>query len=60
LEAESGNFLNPDLGKFLYTFEIILEKTMKCSELYKILRNDGWYPVSQKGSHVKLKHSSKP
>ena len=33
---------------------------MKCSELYKILIKDGWYPVSQKGSHVKLKHDKKP
>jgi mRNA interferase HicA len=29
---------------------------MKCSELFRILQQDGWYPVSQKGSHVKLKH----
>jgi len=33
---------------------------MKCSELYKILTKDGWYLVSQKGSHVKLKHDKKP
>lgn len=33
---------------------------MKCSELYKILTRDGWHPVSQKGSHVKLKHDKKP
>ena len=33
---------------------------MKCSELYKILTKDGRYPVSQKGSHVKLKHDKKP
>jgi len=32
---------------------------MKCSELYRILIKDGWYPVSQKGSHVKLKHDKK-
>lgn len=32
---------------------------MKCSELYRILLKDGWYPISQKGSHVKLKHDSK-
>ena len=32
---------------------------MKCSELYKILTKDGWYPVSQRGSHVKMKHSHK-
>jgi mRNA interferase HicA len=33
---------------------------LKCSELYKILSRAGWYPVSQKGSHVKLKHDEKP
>jgi predicted RNA binding protein YcfA (HicA-like mRNA interferase family) len=33
---------------------------MKCSELYRLLIKDGWYPVSQKGSHVKLKHNDKP
>ena len=33
---------------------------MKCSELYRILIKDGWYPISQKGSHVKLKHDNKP
>ena len=32
---------------------------MKCSELYRILIKEGWYPVSQKGSHVKLKHDFK-
>lgn len=33
---------------------------MKCSELLRCLKRDGWYPVSQSGSHVKLKHDSKP
>ena len=33
---------------------------MKCSELYKILIKDGWYPISQRGSHVKLRHNKKP
>ena len=33
---------------------------MKCSELYKLLIKDGWYPISQKGSHVKMKHDIKP
>ena len=32
---------------------------MKCSELLRILKRDGWYPVSQSGSHVKLKHDNK-
>jgi len=32
---------------------------MKCSELYRILISDGWYPVSQKGSHVKMRHPIK-
>ena len=32
---------------------------MKCSELLRILLRDGWYPVSQSGSHIKLKHNRK-
>ena len=32
---------------------------MKCSELYRHLIKDGWHPVSQKGSHVKMKHGVK-
>lgn len=30
---------------------------MKCSEMYKILISRGWYPVSQRGSHIKMKHA---
>ncbi len=33
---------------------------MKCSEAYRILIQDGWKKISQKGSHIKLKHASKP
>jgi predicted RNA binding protein YcfA (HicA-like mRNA interferase family) len=32
---------------------------MKCSELYRILTQDGWYVVSQSGSHVKMRHQTK-
>jgi len=32
---------------------------MKCSEIYRILTKDGWYPVTQKGSHIKMKHPTK-
>ena len=32
---------------------------MKCSELYRLLIKDGWYPISQSGSHVKMKHDLK-
>lgn len=32
---------------------------MKCSELLRILKKDGWYPISQKGSHLKLIHPNK-
>ena len=32
---------------------------MKCSKVYQILTNDGWYAVSQKGSHVKMRHHTK-
>ena len=48
-------------SKLLFTFECDLEKFnyMKCSELFRLLKKDGWYPISQKGSHVKLKHDQK-
>ncbi len=29
---------------------------MKCTQL---LRKDGWYPISNKGSHVKMRHDKK-
>lgn len=32
---------------------------MKTSEAFRILQKDGWYPISQRGSHVKLKHDLK-
>ena len=32
---------------------------MKCSQLYRILTKDGWYAVSQKVSHVKMRHENK-
>lgn len=32
---------------------------MKCSELLRILRRDGWVEISQRGSHVKFKHPQK-
>jgi len=32
---------------------------MKCSELFRLLAKDGWYPISRKGSHIKLKHDKK-
>ncbi len=32
---------------------------MKSSELLRILKKDGWYPISQRGSHLKLKHDLK-
>lgn len=32
---------------------------MKCSEALRILRKDGWYSKTQKGSHIKLVHDTK-
>ena len=32
---------------------------MKSSELLRLLEKDGWFSVSQKGSHIKMKHASK-
>jgi predicted RNA binding protein YcfA (HicA-like mRNA interferase family) len=33
---------------------------MKCSELLRLLKKAGWVEVSQKGSHVKMKHDTIP
>jgi mRNA interferase HicA len=33
---------------------------MKCSELLRLLKKAGWVEVSQKGSHVKMKHDITP
>jgi len=32
---------------------------MKSSELIKLLKNDGWYIIRQKGSHIIMKHPVK-
>jgi len=33
---------------------------MNSREVLRRLQEDGWYPVGQKGSHLQLKHLSKP
>ena len=33
---------------------------MTARERLKILRKDGWYDVDQEGSHLQLKHPTKP
>jgi predicted RNA binding protein YcfA (HicA-like mRNA interferase family) len=33
---------------------------MKPRELLKILKSDGWEIIYQRGSHINLKHPSKP
>jgi len=32
---------------------------MKSSQLIRILLKDGWFKVSQRGSHIKMKHPIK-
>ncbi|MBL7872776.1 MAG: type II toxin-antitoxin system HicA family toxin [Cyclobacteriaceae bacterium] len=32
---------------------------MKSNQLYRILTQDGWFSVSQSGSHVKMRHKTK-
>jgi predicted RNA binding protein YcfA (HicA-like mRNA interferase family) len=32
---------------------------MKCSELLRLLKRDGWYEVRQTGSHIIMEHSKK-
>ena len=33
---------------------------MTVREILKVLRKDGWYTVNQEGSHINLKHPTKP
>jgi predicted RNA binding protein YcfA (HicA-like mRNA interferase family) len=32
---------------------------MKCKELFKLLKKDGWYEIRQSGSHIVLRHPEK-
>lgn len=32
---------------------------MKSSELFKLLKKDGWFEIRQSGSHVIMKHATK-
>jgi mRNA interferase HicA len=32
---------------------------MKCSQFLRLLRKNGWYIISQSGSHIKLRHPNK-
>jgi mRNA interferase HicA len=32
---------------------------MKCSELLRVLKKDGWTVISSRGSHLKMKHPLK-
>jgi len=32
---------------------------MKCSELVKLLKNNGWYEIRQSGSHMIMNHPDK-
>jgi len=32
---------------------------MKCSEFFRLLKKDGWFVVSQRGSHIKMRHPTK-
>jgi mRNA interferase HicA len=27
--------------------------------MYRLLTRDGWYPISQRGSHIKMHHQTK-
>jgi predicted RNA binding protein YcfA (HicA-like mRNA interferase family) len=32
---------------------------MKCSEVLRVLKKDGWLVISTRGSHLKMKHLTK-
>jgi predicted RNA binding protein YcfA (HicA-like mRNA interferase family) len=42
------------------TITLIDLKSYKVSEVIKMLKEDNWYSVAQKGSHRQFKHATKP
>ena len=65
-DFQIGKLLFTYLFHFEVNYYLPLEKyfsaenfiIMKCSEFIRLLMNKGWYVVSQKGSHLKMKHPS--
>jgi len=61
------NSRNNELKNLLKVFEIsnkiitfvVLFDEMKYSELFRILKKDGWFEVRQKGSHIIMAHPEK-
>ena len=41
------------------TITVCTLKSYKVSEILKLLKDDGWYLVAQKGSHRQFKHTVK-
>jgi predicted RNA binding protein YcfA (HicA-like mRNA interferase family) len=39
---------------------VAVRNEMKVSEILKVIKDDGWFQVAQKGSHRQFKHPSKP
>jgi predicted RNA binding protein YcfA (HicA-like mRNA interferase family) len=37
----------------------MMKKVFKISEVLKVLKEEGWYPVSQEGSHRQFEHATK-
>jgi predicted RNA binding protein YcfA (HicA-like mRNA interferase family) len=49
-------------GTFVQYFKTFfhMKRVFKVSEVLKALRDDGWYQVSQSGSHRQFEHPEKP
>lgn len=52
--AIENQCLNDNSGNIFITFAGI-----KYSELFRLLKKDGWFEVRQKGSHVIMQHPAK-
>jgi len=50
-------FINKKVNFLNYLWNIFLvPSVMKVQRLFELLQKDGWYAVSQKGSHIKMRH----
>ena len=43
----------------IFRYRVVWKANMKVREFIKLLVDDGWYQVGQKGSHRQFKHGSK-
>ena len=58
IEKSNANIILDIRIKWAYS--LLIGDDMTARELLRTLHHDGWYDVDQEGSHLQLKHPTKP